>query len=182
MGKIIGLTGNKGKGKTHACLELAGQLSDQGVVVKGFCSPPVFSEGIKTGIDVVSLPSFERRRLGIIGEIEGFIPIRVWSMDPKTFDWINHMMGRYSISEVLIFDEFGPLEVEQGKGWHKALDVLKQGNYSVAVITFRPDYQEFFKHEFPEIEIMNLDDHDSADGFYDRVKDCLVQAKVLKAW
>ncbi len=180
MGRIIGLTGGKGKGKTTACLNLAGQLSDQGVIVKGFCSPPVFTDGIKTGIDVVSLPSFERRRLGLIGELEGFIQIRVWSMDPKTFDWINHMMKRFTSSDLLMFDEFGPLEVEQQKGWHKALDVLKTANYHVAVITFRPDYSEFFIGEFPEIEMINLDDENSADILAKKVKAYLDQAKVMK--
>ncbi len=181
MGKIIGLTGGKSKGKTTACLNLAGMLSDKGVEVKGFCSPPVFTEGIKTGIDVVSLPSFERRRLGVIGEIEGFIQIRVWSMDPKTFDWINHMMKRFANAEVLIFDEFGPLEVEQTKGWHQALDVLRTANYKVAVITFRPDYQEFFGQEFPDIEIVNLDNDGTADALFETVESYLSQAKAIKA-
>ena len=180
MGKIIGLTGSRGKGKTSACMELAGHLSDRGVVVRGFCSPPVFTDSIKTGIDVVSLPSFERRRLGLIGELEGYVQVRVWSMDPKTFDWINHMMKRFANSDVLIFDEFGPLEVEQGNGWHQALDVLKTANYHIAVITFRPDYEEFFIQEFPEIEIINLDELDKADVLFETVKEYLNEAKVTK--
>jgi nucleoside-triphosphatase THEP1 len=181
MGEIIGLTGSKGKGKTYACLELAGRLIDQGVLVKGFCSPPVLLEGVKTAIDVVSLPSFERRRLGVIGEIEGYTQIRVWSMDPAAFEWINRQLKRLTSTDVLMFDEFGPLEVAQQKGWYKALDVLKTAKYHLAVITFRPDYQDFFKREYPEISIINLDDLASPDVFYTKVEDRLRQVRVLKA-
>lgn len=181
MGEIIGLTGSSGKGKTFACLELAGRLIDQGVVVKGFCSPPVFEDSIKTAIDVLSLPSFERRRLGVLAAIEGYTLVRKWSMDPATFEWINRMSGRFSSTDVLMFDEFGPLEVEQGQGWHKALDVLKTGKYYLAVITFRPDYQDFFKREHPGIHLINLDGHDTPDVFYTEVVDRLRQAQVLKA-
>lgn len=180
MGEIIGLIGSKGKGKTYTLMELAGRLIDRGVLVKGFLSPPVIKEGVKIAIDVLSLPSFERRRLGVLGEIEGYIQIRIWSMNPATFEWINRMLGRFSSADVLMFDEFGPLEVEQGKGWFKALDVLKTAKYELAIISFRPDYQDFFKLEFPEINFINMDEHDS-DYFYAVVEDRLRQSRILKA-
>ncbi|MGB4595098.1 MAG: nucleoside-triphosphatase [Anaerolineaceae bacterium] len=181
MGEIIGLTGSKGKGKSFACMELAGRLIDKSVLVKGFYSPPVFTEGVKTAIDVVSLPSFERKQLGVIGEIEGYVQIRVWSMNPATFEWINRQLKRLTSTDVLMIDEFGPLEVEQQKGWFTALEVLKTAKYHLAVITFRPEYQEYFKQEFTEIKIINLDKLDSPEYFYAEVEKRLLQARVIKA-
>lgn len=181
MGVIIGLTGSKGIGKTQTCAQFAAQMSDQNVEVKGFYSPPVFENGLKTAIDVVALPTFERRRLGVLGEVEGFIQVRIWSMDPNTFNWINRMLKRFAKSEVLILDEFGPLEVEQGEGWSKALDLLKDGSFDLAVTTFRPDYQDFFRQSFPEIQILNLDELESRQQFFVKANQTLHHSGVLRS-
>lgn len=165
MRNLIGLTGNRGSGKTQLCVKLAHDLTAQNIVVKGFYSPAVFEDGVKLGIDTVSLPSFERRALAKVGAIDGQIRLGKWSMDPATFEWINQSLDQISTADVLIFDEIGPLEVEQKAGWRKALDLVEKAEYDLAVITFRPDYVPLFKDKFSHIHIFNLDQSETRAEF-----------------
>ncbi len=165
MRKLFGLTGSKGSGKTQTCMKLAHELSDQNILIKGFYSPAMFEDGIKFGIDTVSLPSFERRTLARVGVVDGHIRLGKWSMDPETFMWINQSLDKMSTAEVLIFDEIGPLEVEQKAGWCKTLDLIEEAEYDLAVITFRPDYVALFKEKFPHMCIFNVDQSDARTAF-----------------
>jgi len=49
------------------------------------------------------------------------------------------------------------LEVLQGKGWIKALDIVDERKYELNVITFRPSLRDYFRQRFPDLVVYDLD-------------------------
>lgn len=54
-------------------------------------------------------------------------------------------------------DEIGPLEVLEGKGWVKALDIVDARKFDLYILSFRPSLQEFFRKRYPEMTIYDLE-------------------------
>ena len=47
------------------------------------------------------------------------------------------MLSQAESCDLLVIDEVGPLEVERGKGWVSAFDVLRAGDYVLALLVVR---------------------------------------------
>ncbi len=80
-----------------------------------------------------------------------------WQIFPETFDWINQKLAGLKDCQAFFCDEIGPLEVLEGKGWIKALEILNKMECELKVVTFRPSLREFFDQRFPEMKIYDLD-------------------------
>ncbi|MGB4675600.1 MAG: nucleoside-triphosphatase, partial [Aggregatilineales bacterium] len=61
--RVALVTGDSGAGKTTWCRSLVEAARQRGLRVAGLLSPPVFEQGVKTGIDLLDLTTGERRRL-----------------------------------------------------------------------------------------------------------------------
>ena len=59
------LTGPAGSGKTTLCMRLLALAAERSLQVGGVCSLPVMVAEKKTGIDLLTLPDRERRRLAV---------------------------------------------------------------------------------------------------------------------
>lgn len=49
------------------------------------------------------------------------------------------MLSQAKPCDLLVIDEVGPLELERGKGWVSAFDVLRAGAYALALLVVRPE-------------------------------------------
>ena len=86
-GEIIILTGKLQSGKTSFCLDLAQNAKDMGINLAGVLSPGVFHQDEKTGIDVLNLKNWERRRLAVLrGKEQTGLETRRWSFYPEIVD------------------------------------------------------------------------------------------------
>lgn len=133
------VTGDSGAGKTTWCHALVEAARQRGLRVAGLLSPPVFEQGVKTGIDLLDLTTGERRRLA--ARRPAFDPdaaVRKWLFDESVVGWANAVLRRVEVCDVLLLDELGPLELLHGQGFVAALDLLDRGGYHAAVAVIRP--------------------------------------------
>jgi nucleoside-triphosphatase THEP1 len=59
--------------------------------------------------------------------------------DPETLTWGNETLAHAPPCDLLVVDELGPLEIERGKGWQKAFDVLRGNDFTLALVVVRPE-------------------------------------------
>ena len=59
-------------------------------------------------------------------------------MDEAVFAWGNQIISGLKDEDVIIIDELGPLELEDGYGFQEALHLLDEGRYRTAFVVVRP--------------------------------------------
>jgi nucleoside-triphosphatase len=132
------VTGQAGAGKTTFCSELIRRARKQGLDVAGLLTLPRLNDGQKAGFDVVDVRTGTRRRLAeAIGAADGPTTER-WQFHRESLDWGTEVLLRATPCDFLLIDELGPLEILQGSGWVHAFDVLRAGEYGLAVVVVRP--------------------------------------------
>lgn len=137
------LTAPSGAGKTTFCAELARQARLRGLDVAGILCPPIFENGLKTGILAQDLRSGETRPLAVLAAQSltpnDQLPLGQWLFSTESLAWGNAVLQTALPCDLLIVDELGPLEFFRGQGWQAALQILPRGEYRAAVIVVRPD-------------------------------------------
>jgi len=138
-GSLALLTGGRGAGKTRWCERLVGAGRGAGLWVAGLVSPPVFTDGEKSGIDLVDAASGERRRLAerARADLPGTEGLG-WRFDPEALAWGNATLAATGPCDLLLVDELGPLEFGRGSGFTAAFAHLDAGHFRLAVVVVRP--------------------------------------------
>jgi nucleoside-triphosphatase THEP1 len=136
------LTGPPGTGKTATCRRLADHVRQLGLKPAGVLCPARLLGAVKVGIDVVDVRTDERRRLAEIDELPGPLRMGPYRFDEEAVAWGAARLGLSCPCDVLVVDEIGPLEMGRGKGWTNALEVLRAGDYGLAVVVVRPSLVE----------------------------------------
>jgi len=150
------LTGASGAGKTTWCMELARAAITAGRRVGGFCSPAVFEDGRKTGIDLIDLSRMTRRRLaGLKAEPVPGEASRDWQFDEQTLAWGNSLL-QTAAPDLLILDELGPLEFEHGQGFQDAFNLLDSHSFRLACVVVRPSLLMKAQDRWPAARLLDL--------------------------
>ncbi|MGD8585824.1 MAG: nucleoside-triphosphatase [Chloroflexota bacterium] len=137
--QLILLSGPSGAGKSTWCLQLAEEAVSLDFVVAGLISPAVFENGFKIGINLVDQANGERRRLAVrSGKAEDGFKTEQWVLDPAALAWGNQILQAIPACDILILDELGPLEMEQGRGLVAGLDLIKRRHIPLIVAVVRP--------------------------------------------
>jgi len=163
IGEAIILAGERGRGKTSACREVARLAAAAGLSVGGLISPSRRdAEGRPLEIELESLASGERRLLasrvmkldgpswppaeGTVPRLEGTVPPAAFSFSGSAFAWALALLRAQSASDLLIVDEVGPLELEAGSGFLPFLLELARGQSlgapGLILATVRPSLAE----------------------------------------
>ncbi len=132
------LTGAPGTGKTTTCRRLLDRARELGLDCAGILCPARVDDGVKVGIDVMDARTEESRRLAEVDELPGRLRAGPYRFDEEAVAWGIARLGMACPCDVLIVDEIGPLEMDRGEGWINALDVLRAGDYRLALAVVRP--------------------------------------------
>lgn len=141
--KLVIVTGEMGAGKTTWVRHFIDYARTQQATVCGLLSLALFEDGIKNGIGLVNLATGEQRQLARLrlasdGEQAG-VTTKRWRFDPDTLAWGDSVLRAITETDLLVIDEIGPLELEQGAGWQSALMLLDADQcYRMACIVVRP--------------------------------------------
>ena len=155
--RILIVSGERKAGKTAFCTELAGLAFERRLTLAGVVSKARFVKGSENGKIAWNLVSGDIRLLASTnpGELQGN-RIGVWTFDGEVTRWANACFDQITRCDLLIVDEVGPLELEQGKGWPAALEALRRVEYNLAVVVIRPGLVDKGLALFPAARILEI--------------------------
>jgi nucleoside-triphosphatase THEP1 len=78
-------------------------------------------------------------------------------MDEKVIEWGNEIISGLIDQDIIVIDELGPLELEDGDGYQQALHLLDEGRYRTAFIVVRPALLSIAKLRWPQALICSLE-------------------------
>jgi len=151
--QTILLTGRRGVGKTTVCQAVAELARRRGYRPGGVITPALYdSYGAKAGFEAVDVGSGERWPLARTAQEMGGPWVGPYSFDPAALDRALKVLRRAAIAgtgatnrrnsavpcDLLMVDEIGPLELEQGQGFAPILDLLPVEGPTHTLIVVRP--------------------------------------------
>ena len=147
---LLLLTGGRGAGKTRWCLKLLDEARAAGISAVGVLSPPVYTAGDKTAIDLLNVASGQRQRLAERprpGE-PGTAGLG-WRFDPAVLDRGNAVLEKLPPGELLLIDELGPLEFRGEGGFIAGFAAIDARHYRLAVVVVRPELLDAARQRWP---------------------------------
>jgi nucleoside-triphosphatase THEP1 len=151
------LTGPSGAGKTTFCRDLVAHFYEIDAQVGGFICPAVFDDGKKTAIDMLDIASGERRRLGNRSQNREGATVGCWQLDRSTLAWGNQILRELKDEALIVIDELGPLELEDGYGFQEALRLLDEKRYRAALVVVRPALLTLARLRWPHAQVLELE-------------------------
>jgi nucleoside-triphosphatase THEP1 len=134
MASIIILTGERGVGKSTVCRETIARAQSAGYRCSG-----ILTLAHDDGRDVLDVSSGDMRRLTLEADADQGVDQGRFRFDPHVLRWGNALLAQATVCDLLVVDEIGPLELERGEGWMKALKVLRGGGFGLALAVVRPE-------------------------------------------
>ena len=137
---LILLTGKKHSGKTTVLKRLVEGLKREGLKISGFTAPSVYDSNFLSGFDLVDIQSGRS------------VKFARWKTAAQAFQFSDQGLefGRKILeseearnADLIIIDEFGPLELE-GDGWRKDTDSLLE-NKNCLLLVIREELVEAVK-------------------------------------
>lgn len=136
--QIVVLTGESGNGKTTLCNRVVALARERGLSVAGLLTPPRFAGGRKVGLEVKDVATGRRCPLAERLVATDGPATDTWHFHTAGLAWGADVLRRVPSCDLLVIDELGPLELERGAGWTVGLDLLRDGDYRLAVVAVRP--------------------------------------------
>jgi nucleoside-triphosphatase THEP1 len=155
-GLIYVVTGERGFGKTTVCQLVAQEAGRRGLKVAGVLTDRVATEQGEAR-QVVNLATGEGRFFGsqhrgeAVGVSDALTP--GWDFDSGVFAWANEALACSTPCDLLVIDEIGPLELCGGRGWARAIEVLRSRDFHAALVVCRPGLVEELKSQLGEAPV-----------------------------
>ena len=147
------LTGKRQVGKTTVCRQVAELARGLGYDPAGVLTPVLLDEnGFPVARHAVIVPDGEQRLLARAdGDLGGPRTSR-YSFDADVLSWvIGRLRGAISHGcDLLVIDEIGPLELEQGKGLASLLSDLSKGTLPLLLVV-RPELIGRLQERLPDV-------------------------------
>lgn len=151
------LAGQRGVGKTTVCQRIVEIASRQGYRLAGVLTPALFDQsGAKVGFEAADAGSGERRVLARSDSDLGGPRIGRYSFDLTSLGWACDLLQRAlaSACDLLIVDEIGPLELEQGQGFVTILRHLQRKTPYHTLLVVRSELLNDLGRHLPKAELL----------------------------
>lgn len=137
-GRIILLSGDSGVGKTTICKHVVEAATARGYRCAGLLCEPIVENGQRVGSHATDLATGRQRELTRTDRVLSKLQVGRWSFNPLTLEWGNAIFRGLGECDLLVIDEIGSLEVEQGMGWADAWGALERRRFAMALVIVRP--------------------------------------------
>jgi len=139
--ELILWTGAKHSGKTTAAAELVRRLRAEGFCVAGLLAPAVYRADELTGFDVIDLQTGKRIALANRVIETGGHQRFEFTEGGRSFGKAALNISAARSADIVVVDEFGPLELSGG-GWREEVDRLLRAGDSVVMVVVRDELAE----------------------------------------
>ena len=154
--RLILWTGPKHSGKTTSAARLIEIARTEGFIVAGILEPSLYDNSELLGFDVLDVQNQKRR------------PLARRNKDKSTTGFFNFItnglkFGNAVLSsetnkfaDLIIIDEFGPLELK-GQGWRRNIDSLLSSSNAIILIIVRQELTETFRKLYAGVPCLELE-------------------------
>lgn len=145
------ITGEQGEGKTTLLLKILAELTNQGIRMQGIAAPGYFSDGIRSGFDILNVHS------GRTVELCSAIPTANSTQYGRYYFRSEGLIfGKEILSQVplsgqvdlLVIDEVGRFEIA-GKVWGESIDHIMQTPRPPMIWTVRRSFVDAVTKRWP---------------------------------
>jgi nucleoside-triphosphatase len=159
-GRLIIISGAIGSGKSTLCSQLAAYFQGAGWQLSGLVSRGVFTDNQKKAIAAVNLNDGEARLLAVyrlqpISDKDGDLPLH-WDFDPATLAWGNQVFQQTGLTDLLVVDELGPLEMKRNEGWTAAITAINERRFRLALLVLRPALLTQAVKQWPWAQVITI--------------------------
>jgi len=152
------VTGPIGAGKTTVCQRVVAWAQERGYRVRGVLTPAILEGGVKTGIAILDIESGARRSLARLGQEAAGLVVGKYMFDPDVLRWGCAILERAAQEggDLLLVDEIGPLELAQGGGFVRALDILAAGVFPRTLTVVRETLLGALRRRLPQLQFVEF--------------------------
>jgi len=154
--RLILWTGPKHSGKTTSATCLIQMARTEGFIVAGILEPSSYDNGELLGFDVLDLHSQKRTPLARRNKDKRTIGSFKFIADGLKFG--NAILSSETIksADLVIIDEFGPLEIK-GNGWRRNIDSLLSSSNAIILIIIRQELKATFRLLYADVPCRELE-------------------------
>jgi len=137
---LLLLTGAIGVGKTTVCCKVVGLARAGGRQPRGILTPPLYdADGAKAGFEALDVASGRRWPLAHKTEPLGGPRVGPYAFDRSGLERALRALRKAMApgTDLLVVDEIGPLELEQGDGFAPLLEALPRGGPDHVLLVVR---------------------------------------------
>ncbi|MBI9046507.1 MAG: hypothetical protein JEZ06_18595 [Anaerolineaceae bacterium] len=159
--RITIITGARQIGKTPFCQQIIQAARNNTWDIAGLLSPGVFANNEKLIIQVSDLRAEEtrilaRRRDLVKDDTQAILSTRKWIFDSIQMQWGNSILKNATPCDLLVIDELGPIELEEGRGWQAGIEALDSGAYQLALLVLRPELLPHGRQRWPQAQVIEI--------------------------
>ena len=138
--RLILWTGPRHSGKTTSAADLAKKVKNKGFSVSGLLAPSIYTNGQLTGFDAVNISSGERIQLSQRKQATESNSVGEFTFSKEGLKFGSNALDSTSArsADLIIIDEFGPLELTGG-GWRKNTDSILSDTKALLVLVVRDE-------------------------------------------
>jgi nucleoside-triphosphatase THEP1 len=157
---LVLITGESDAGKTTWCRAMIERALAKRLGPRGLISPAVLDSGSKIAIDLVDIASGERKRLAERrtadqAAVQGKETLN-WVFHDPVLAWGNTILLNLPPTDLLIIDEFGPLELLENDGLTNGIKLIDEGQYRLACVVVRPALLATALDRWPWAKVLNV--------------------------
>lgn len=153
---LILITGNPGAGKTTFITALTKAAREAGWRPAGLLSNAVYTGNRRTAIQTEDVASGEIRVLATRLDEQSDVA-NLWVYDLEIVAWGNSILQSCYPCDLLVIDELGPLEFEQGSGWQAGLEAVDSRGYAIALVVVRAELLGEALLRWPDANLVEID-------------------------
>lgn len=151
------ITGHRAAGKSTLCARLIETAHTHHRTVGGILCPAIFNDDTKTGIAIRDVATGEQRQMGSATPTPEFdMPVGRWHFNADALLWGNAVLQEATGFDVLVIDELGPLELEEGKGFSAGLNLLDNEHFKTAFVVIRPELLPIARNRWPDAAVITV--------------------------
>jgi nucleoside-triphosphatase len=154
--RLILWTGPKHSGKTTCAIRLIQMARTEGFVVAGILEPSLYDNGKLLGFNVLDVQNQKQTPLARRNNDKSTTGFFKFITEGLQFGNAALSTKATKFADLIIIDEFGPLELK-GQGWRRNIDSLLSSSNAIILIIIRQRLKDTFQKLYTGVPCLELE-------------------------